>query len=218
MGEADTTYYRPRLPHYQPLYATFFVTFRLAGSLPNQIIIQLKEEHGLNCKNDLSIKDPEEKKRRQDEERKKYFGRFEEYLDRVATGPHWLTDERIAAIVSDAMHYRDEKVYELLAFCIMPNHVHVVFSVERFAAVARRDSSRYIATDIVGNLKWYTAMEANKILHRQGQFWQHESYDHVVRNGAELERIIFYVLDNPVKAGFISDWKDWKWSYCKYEM
>ncbi len=56
-------------------------------------------------------------------------------------------------------------------------------------------------------------MKANKILNRKGAFWQHESYDHVVRDGNELERIINYVLHNPVRAGLVSSRDQWKWSY-----
>jgi len=62
-------------------------------------------------------------------------------------------------------------------------------------------------------LKGYTANKANKILNRTGTFWQHESYDHVVQDEKELERVIAYVLNNPVKAGFVSTWQEWKWSY-----
>ncbi len=68
------------------------------------------------------------------------------------------------------------------------------------------------------SLKRYTAYEANQILGRSGAFWQHESYDHFARDEKELERIIKYVLYNPVKAGLVDDWKSWKWTYCKYDM
>ncbi|HCA80801.1 MAG TPA: hypothetical protein DEP53_13820 [Bacteroidetes bacterium] len=65
------------------------------------------------------------------------------------------------------------------------------------------------------SLKRHTAREANKILGRRGAFWQDESYDHVIRNSEELERIVLYVLHNPVKAGFVKNWRDWKWSYSR---
>ena len=68
------------------------------------------------------------------------------------------------------------------------------------------------------NIKRNSANHANKVLSRSGTFWQHESYDHFARDEKELERIIKYVLYNPVKAGLVTDWKSWKWTYCKYEM
>jgi REP element-mobilizing transposase RayT len=69
---------------------------------------------------------------------------------------------------------------------------------------------------IMHSLKRYTARESNLLLGREGQFWQHENYDHVVRDEAELNRIIRYVLNNPAEAGLVERWEDWQWSYCKY--
>ena len=68
-------------------------------------------------------------------------------------------------------------------------------------------------TDILRLIKGATAREANKILNRRGAFWQHESYDRVVRDEKELNRIIWYTINNPVKAGLVKNAEDWKWSY-----
>ena len=65
------------------------------------------------------------------------------------------------------------------------------------------------------SLKRYTARQANKILGREGAFWQDESYDRMIRDGEEYARIIDYVLENPVKAGLVSKWEEWRWTYCK---
>ncbi len=98
----------------------------------------------------------------------------------------------------------------------MPNHVHIVFSVTRIADSSSRNSvSTYIVTKILQELKKYTALRANKILNKSGQFWHHESYDHVVRDDRELENIVDYVLHNPVKAGLVKEPENWKWSYIK---
>ncbi|MEW5986568.1 MAG: hypothetical protein AB1791_08050 [Chloroflexota bacterium] len=67
-------------------------------------------------------------------------------------------------------------------------------------------------------MKGYTAGQANLLLERTGAFWQHESYDHYVRDAAELERIVAYVVNNPVKAGLVTDWQEWPWAYCKYTL
>ena len=68
-------------------------------------------------------------------------------------------------------------------------------------------------TDILRLIKGSTAREANKILNCTGSFWQHESYDRVVRDEKELNRIIWYTINNPVKAGLVKNAEDWKWSY-----
>ncbi len=73
----------------------------------------------------------------------------------------------------------------------------------------------YKVTAILASIKKYTALRANRILKRRGAFWQHESYDHVIRDEEELEHTVYYVLDNPVKAGLCRNWRDWKWSYLR---
>lgn len=79
----------------------------------------------------------------------------------------------------------------------------------------RSTTAKYLLTDVLRKLKGSTAYECNQILGRSGAFWQHESYDHVIRDDAELERTTWYILQNPVKAGLCKDWRDWKWSYVK---
>ena len=80
-------------------------------------------------------------------------------------------------------------------------------------AVQTGQNRNYIVTEILRKLKGSTSRECNKILNRRGEFWQHESYDHVVRNIDELKRIVNYVLQNPLKAGLVDNWTEWRWSY-----
>ncbi|MBI2471042.1 MAG: transposase [Planctomycetes bacterium] len=218
--ENDTIYYRRNMPHIQPGGATFFVTFRLAGSLSKEVVLKLKEERVENERLLHKLKDEKERKKEIDDQRKLYFGKFDEILDKAASGQNWLKDEQIAKVVADAIRLHDKKEYDLLAYCIMPNHAHMVFTLRcdyvssaRAEARATSTTSRYIMTDILRLIKGSTAHEANKILNRTGAFWQHESYDHVVRDEKELNRIIWYTINNPVKAGLVKNAEDWKWSY-----
>ena len=71
--------------------------------------------------------------------------------------------------------------------------------------------------EIMHSIKRFTARECNKLLKRTGQFWQHESYDRIIRDRKELFYILKYVLDNPIKAGFCKKWEDWNWTYLKEE-
>lgn len=146
-------------------------------------------------------------------------------LDQAETGPRWLAEPAVADLVADALHKPDGSRYDLFNFTIMSNHVHVVFQhlpVEQDSsrlgegrAKARSTTSEYVVTDIFRLIKGATAYENNKTLGRTGAFWQHESYDHVIRDALELERTIWYVLYNPVKAHLVDDWKLWKWTYVK---
>lgn len=73
----------------------------------------------------------------------------------------------------------------------------------------------YSLASIMHSLKGYTAYQANRMLGREGEFWAHESYDHWIRDYAEWQRIIAYVLNNPVKAGGCHVWQDWEWNYVR---
>lgn len=139
----------------------------------------------------------------------KYFGRFDQVLGRALDGPTWLQRPDVAALVVEALQYRDSRVYELFAFCVMPNHVHVLAGVER------SDASLY---RILQSLKAFTACKCNKLLARQGAFWQHESYDHVIRDEAEFDRVVKYIVNNPVEAGLCREWRDWPWTYVKSDV
>ena len=86
----------------------------------------------------------------------------------------------------------------------MPNQVHIV--VEQLQKELHR---------IMMSHKRYTARQANIILNRTGRFWQKEYYDHLVRHSNELSKVMDYVLNNPVKAGFVDKWEDWPFSYCR---
>ncbi len=66
------------------------------------------------------------------------------------------------------------------------------------------------------SFKGYTAHKANRLLCRKEAFWQHESYDHWVRDENELARIVKYIINNPVKAGLVEHWEDWPWTYSQY--
>jgi REP element-mobilizing transposase RayT len=178
---SDLIQYECRLPHRLPPGEAIFLTFRLAGSLPQQLLAQWCEE----------------------DEQKRYFGRFDAQLARADCGPTWLAQPEVAAVVAQSMQYFDGKGYDLLSYCIMPNHVHLVVQLPLEAPPLVKTLQR---------LKGYTATQANKLLERTGAFWQAESYDHVVRKG-ELERILSYVVENPVKAALVDDWQQWPYTY-----
>jgi REP element-mobilizing transposase RayT len=214
-------FYKRNLPHYQPIGYTFFITFRLSGSLPITVIENFK----LDKKNALNkIIQYDDNKTRLEKYRlwqSKYFKAYDKYLDKCTVGPKWLAETNIATCVQDAIKFYDNVRYNLISYCIMPNHVHLVIKpiVSRIsdsteeAFMQRNRVSPYIVTKILQDLKKYSATQCNKILKRSGSFWHHESYDHVVRNQESLYRIINYILDNPVKAGLVGEVKNWKYSY-----
>jgi hypothetical protein len=132
------TYYRRHLPHYQPPEAMYHVVFRLAGSLPASVIETLRlEREQAECAIEKAEND-DERKRLLREYHWSYFERFVEVFDGNSTGPLWLREPAVASIVKEALHYQDGKEYDLLAYCIMPNHVHVVFQLVSTCRSARQ--------------------------------------------------------------------------------
>lgn len=236
-------FYRRRLPHYQPPNETFHVTFRLAGSLSQETVLRLKREHEVINKSLKTVESVDEQRRLRRELGASYFTRFDEFLDNATDGPFWLSEDSIAARVAEIIHAQDGKDYDLLTYCFMPNHVHLLAtfwqsttnaaevdverSLDRYGLTSGKTSkcdqrtevrytiAQYVLADAMKKLKGVSAYESNKLLNRRGAFWQHESYDHVIRDEAELGRTIWYILDNPVKAGLCKNWRDWKWSYVK---
>lgn len=205
-------FYRRHLPHYRQ-GVVFFVTFRLKNSLPYEIIESLQQERE-RAKVALHTL-PECKRVSQNMlDDRHYFERWETYLNRAGFGPRWLSQPEIADVVKEALHYRDGKVFDLHAYCIMPNHVHVVFEP---SSKSECHSDLLPLNKIMQSLKRHTARQANLILGREGAFWQDESYDRVIRNNEEYIWTINYVLENPVKAGLVSQWDKWPWTYCRLE-
>ncbi len=173
------SYSERHLPHWQPEDAALFITWRLHGSLPR-------------------IPAPTE-----DQPGGKAFAAIDRELDKAATGPRWLLDERVAQCVVDALKYGQDNLhlYELHAWVLMANHVHILIYPE--AELSR----------ITKSIKNYSARQANEILGLTGQpFWQDESFDHWARGPEELERIVRYIEENPVSAGLTRRVEDWRWS------
>ena len=202
--------YKRHLPHIQPPDATLFVTIRLAGSIPKVALERLKieSEERENAIRQTAVSSQIPSLIYQ--EQKRQFARWDDLLDCAASGPRWLRQPEVAEILVEALHFRDGIVYDLDVFSVMSNHAHVVFR-----PLEKEDGTYHALQTIMHSLKRHTARQANKVLGREGAFWQHESYDHVVRDRQEWERIVAYVLNNPVKAGLVEKWEDWPWTFLK---
>ena len=117
-------------------------------------------------------------------------------------GVLWLKDTRVARLVAETIRAGEGRnFYELSAWVVMPNHVHLLI-------LPHQPLPR-----ITHWIKGRTARESNLRLERRGEpFWQHESYDHWVRNEKEFQGIAAYIEENPVKAGLAATPEDWPWS------
>ncbi len=197
----EQPHYRRNLPHFLPDDAPYFVTFRLAGSIPESLMKQLhfERERELHLIEKLGNVNEELHRKTQ----KRYFAKYDRLLDHPKNGPHWLRDEAVAKCIQHNIHRLEETNYTVWAYTIMSNHVHVLFTLDR---------STKKLHEVMQLLKGRSSIECNRILGRSGSFWQGESYDHVVREN-EFGRIVQYILLNPVKAGLVARWQDWPWTY-----
>ena len=176
---------RGYLPHLDQPGLIQAITFRLHDALPQSKLKEWQRE--LELSHDL----PEERERL-------FKRRIETYLD-AGHGACWLRDLRVGKVVEDAMLFFDDARYHLLAWCVMPNHVHVLVETKTGWEIG----------NLVHSWKSYSAQKGNKLLGRKGPFWQREYHDRFVRDQPHLQNILRYIEENPVKAGLVSKAKDW---------
>lgn len=113
-------YYERRLPHMQPPGATLFITFRLVGSIPAAVLEQLYSEAERVKTESDRISDPRVRAQTHYRDQRLLFGHWDTALALTSNGPFWLQDPRIAALVTESIHHRDGRVYDLIAYCMMP--------------------------------------------------------------------------------------------------
>jgi REP element-mobilizing transposase RayT len=169
------------LPHFDSPGAQQYVTYRLADSLPG--------ERRAEWTAILAIEEDLERQRQ-----------LERYLD-LGHGTCHLRDPRIAAMVQENLWYHDLLQYRLLAWVVMPNHVHALIEVWREPL-----------GKVVKSWKSYTAKQANRILGRERSFWQDDYFDRCIRDEDHYRRTVRYIENNPVKAGLARSAAEWPWS------
>ena len=92
--------------------------------------------------------------------------------------------------------------YRLYGYCLMPDHLHVLVS----PAASGADVSSWLR-----RFKGYTSRLAGK-LGVEPPLWQRSAYDHVCQADETAERVLAYVIENPVRAGLVERWEDWRWT------
>ncbi|MFT5619290.1 MAG: putative transposase [Arenicella sp.] len=206
----DKTSYRRSLPHINPLGGTYFVTFCLKDTLSQPEVARLidKNQHNLN----LLKSNPKASSLEIDILSRRQFGELDKAIHE-AKGKHYLKDDELAEKVANAIQFWDDKRINLMAYCVMSNHVHLVLRLLEDDL----DKLKVFLIQIIKSIKQFSARECNKLLGLSGAFWQPESFDRLVRDREELHRIISYVLDNPTKAGLCQNRVDWTWNYVKEE-
>lgn len=189
-------FYFRHLPHWRQPGATYFVTFRLADSLPQAKLRELdllRTELRLRIQNTGMRLDPRNPANSMvDSIHRQIVLRVERWLDE-GYGDCWLGRPEANQFAADAVRFLDQQQYELGCFVIMPNHVHAV--IRPYA------SDDQALAEILHSRKLWIANNVNRLVHRSGTFWQQESFDRIIRDEEHLYRCIQYIGRNPKRAG-----------------
>jgi REP element-mobilizing transposase RayT len=194
---------RGYLPHVKREGADYFVTFRLADSLPKEVLLRYERERAERLRIFYNTKGFS--RATSDNTQiinREFLRKVERYLDRGAGACH-LRRPEIGDVVGGAVKFFNEQRYILREWVVMPNHVHVLFW----------PMPNHIVGDLVKSWKQFASMRAKRILSlAEGRFWQPEAFDHWVRNPEERARLARYIRMNPVTAGLCARPEDWRWS------
>lgn len=174
---------RGYLPHFDSPDTVQHVIFRTIDSLPVSVMFSLPEDLPLRRRI------------------------VDEALDK-GLGVKSLLVAFNAEVVENAMLHFDGQRYHLLAWCIMPNHVHVVVT----------QMQGFKLSDVVGSWKGYSARQINLASGVQGAFWAPDYFDRFMRSEAQLNAAIDYVQHNPVKAGLVAQPEDWRFSSARRKL
>ena len=132
------------------------------------------------------------------------FAKIEDYLDR-GLGDCELRDARAAAIVEENWLHLDGKEYRLLAWVVMPNHVHLLVEI-----------CQKPLAELLKNWKGFSARRINELLGRTGELWQEDYWDRYIRDEAHYRKVIHYIENNPVKAGLVKSSGEWPFSSARF--
>jgi REP element-mobilizing transposase RayT len=194
---------RGYLPHVKREGASYFVTFRLADSLPREVLLRFEHEKAERIRRLQEFTQRGEAINDSEEEIARDFQRqLERYLDRGCGACHLRRPEVADLVVGALQHFASTR-YLLHEWVVMPNHVHViVWPMPNFSL-----------SDILKSWKQFTSRRAKPMVGMDTEsFWQTESYDHWIRNETEKARISRYIRNNPVIARLCARPEDWRWS------
>jgi len=187
---AEAWHSRGYLPHFDQSNLIQSITFRLDDAVPEIVIENWKKE--LAWSKRMPANHPQQIELRK---------RIDKYED-AGYGSCLLRNNNVAAMVQGTLLYFDAERYRIIAWCIMPNHVHLIAEI----------LDGYSLSEIIHSWKSYSGQEANKILKRSGTFWFREYFDRYIRDEIHLVAAIDYIENNPVKAGLVAFKEKWPWS------
>jgi len=206
-------FHKANLPHYQQSGQAYFVTWNLQEAIPALALKDYTEKlNQLKTSIDFAVKSnqsPDQISKLRYENnllRKKMMKAYEDLLHLKEKNKINLSIPEYTTIIINSLRYWEGKKIKNYALCVMPNHVHWVMGLYE------KDikGNEVWLEDILKSVKQFSATEINKLEGRKGTLWHKESWDTTIRDHRHLYEAIEYTRNNPVKAGLVKDWKDWK--------
>lgn len=115
-----------------------------------------------------------------------------------------LISPGVPEIIINSLEYLHNKAeLNLIAYTIMPDHLHLLFTL----------GEKQILSKLLDRFFGFTGHEITRVLNWQEPFWQAGYYDRALRTEEEVETVYKYIIENPVKAGYVVEAKDWNWLY-----
>lgn len=191
---------RGNLPHWLVADHAYFVTLRLACTIPKAVVAELESERAALAKANADEETLTDLARRQ-------FLHVERCLHAVDNQRDWLTRPGVPEIVLANLDWLEKpRGWQVYAVTVLSNHMHLLMR-------SGEGRSGELLADL-GQYKSYVARQANEMLGRTGSFWAREGFDHWCRDEAKVIGVARYICENPVKAGLVKGWADWPWTRC----
>jgi len=191
--------YKEVIPSDQKVQMLELLTLPLNDNIESQSILLLRQEYLYKSKL-LNQKDLlyQSKLRKL---KKEYFTRMDQVLDRTVMGSSQLLEDNVVSLIKNIFLQYDGKLFDLIAYTILPNHLHVLYVAKEHAE------------DIVKKLTSEIALQAKLNLKDEIRFWDEPDHEQFLIEEDELVDLSSYIIGNPVKAGLVDYWKDWPHTY-----
>lgn len=213
-------FYRQYLPHFQKPGQAYFITWSLKDAIPPKAFISYTQKmeslhNQIQTLKNINAEDSVIQTLEKEfyHVRRKYIKAYNDLLDLEKHPSINLSKPGNVQALSESLQFWEGKKLINCAYCIMNNHLHWVFST------LEKDPEGHpvYVQDILKSVKQFTSNGINKLEHRKGKLWQKENFDTTIRDLEHMYNAINYTLNNPVKAGLVSDWRLWPASYCSEE-
>jgi len=211
--------YRHILPHFQRSGQTYFITWDLQSAVPPKALARYSQ--GLETlmsqirfleKQQPNSPEIDRIKLEYYSVRRQYIKAYDDLLDSYKNPKINLAKPEYLEINFESLQFWEGIRIRNIAFTIMPNHIHWVVKL-----LDKDNSGNPVyLQDLLQSVKRFSSNKINKAEKRSGVLWQKESFDTIIRNEKHLFNAINYTLNNPVKAGLVSDWREWKGTWCCY--